>query len=538
MARTTKTPEGDRAPRRRVPWSPLRVGLLTLVLLAIGVYLGFTKHIPFTHGYRIHAVFQSSNNIKKGSPVRIAGVNIGKVSSVTRYEHTNLTDVTMELKSEGLPVHQDATLKIRPRIFLEGNFFIDLRPGSPSAPDVPDGGTIGVTQTSTPVQLDQVLSALQSGSRNDLRVLLQQYGTALNSKPTPAQDATQDPSVRGLTGAQALNKSYDSAAAAFNGTALVNSALLGTSEHDLSSAISGVARLSTALQTREGQLQDLLTHANQTFAVTASQSTQLAATIRELGPTLTSARDAFVSLDQAFPSTRAFARELLPGVEQTAATIDAAFPWITQVRALLAPDKLGGLLDQLAPATVDLGQLQTESIKLLPQVTSLNQCFSQVVLPTLNVGVKDGALTTRRPDGTIVENYKEFWDALVGMAGEGQNFDGNGSYIRGAAPGGTNSVDFGDSKRTATHSPVVANTPLPVLGTRPLLPRTPIGYSDTRPCAQDAVPDVNGPEAGPGKAPRQTKIATPPPIGGSTSTEPNLFAGAAQRAEAAQGSTR
>ena len=32
----------------------------------------------------------------------------------------------MEIDDKGLPIHKDATLKIRPRIFLEGNFFVDL----------------------------------------------------------------------------------------------------------------------------------------------------------------------------------------------------------------------------------------------------------------------------------------------------------------------------------------------------------------------------------------------------------------------------
>ncbi len=132
------------APGQRQPWSRFRVGLLALVLVLIAVYFAFTKHIPFTHGYRVHAVFQSSNNLRPGSPVRIAGVNVGKVVDVGRYRHTNLSDVTMEIYDAGLPIHKDATLKIRPRIFLEGNFFVDLKPGSPSAPTVAEGGTIGV----------------------------------------------------------------------------------------------------------------------------------------------------------------------------------------------------------------------------------------------------------------------------------------------------------------------------------------------------------------------------------------------------------
>ena len=39
----------------------------------------------------------------------------------------------MEIEDKGLPIKEDAELKIRPRIFLEGNFFVDLEPGSPSA---------------------------------------------------------------------------------------------------------------------------------------------------------------------------------------------------------------------------------------------------------------------------------------------------------------------------------------------------------------------------------------------------------------------
>ena len=75
-------------------------------------------------------------------------------------------------------------MKIRPRIFLEGNFFVDLTPGTPGAPELDDGDTITVTQTSTPVQLDQVLTALQSDTRQDLRDVLEGLGTALSSKPS------------------------------------------------------------------------------------------------------------------------------------------------------------------------------------------------------------------------------------------------------------------------------------------------------------------------------------------------------------------
>src|SRR6185436_5873463 len=98
----------------------------------------------------------------------------------------------------------DARITIRPRLFLEGNFFLDLRPGSPSAPDLPDGGAIPVTQTATAVQLDQVLAVLRRPDRKNLGDFLNGYGSALADPPTPAMDVGMDPEVKGLSGAEAI----------------------------------------------------------------------------------------------------------------------------------------------------------------------------------------------------------------------------------------------------------------------------------------------------------------------------------------------
>ena len=74
-------------------------------------------------------MFESANSLRVNSPVRIAGVNVGKVKTVEPKEGTDQALVTMEINETGLPIHEDATAKIRPRIFLEGNFFVDLTAG-------------------------------------------------------------------------------------------------------------------------------------------------------------------------------------------------------------------------------------------------------------------------------------------------------------------------------------------------------------------------------------------------------------------------
>ena len=504
MASRTRQPDG------RPPfWTRFRVGLLAIVLISIAVYFGFTKHVPFTHGYRLHAVFVSSNNLRPGSPVRIAGVNVGKVESVSRYKNTNLTDVTMEISGEGLPIHRDAVLKIRPRIFLEGNFFVDLRPGSPSAPEVPENGTIGPAQTSTPVQLDQVLTALQSDQRADLQVLLQQFGLALTSKPTAAQNATLPPEVQDRSGAQGINLSYTYGPAAFKGTAIVNTALLGTQTHDLSRMIAAIAKLSTNLRTHEGALQSLIVNFNTTAGALAAQSGSLTEAVGLLGPTVTTADAAFKSLDASFPATRGFARDFLPAVQETPATVEAAYPWIAQTRALLQPSELGGLLAQLQPATADLAQLEGASLDFLPQLDLANRCFARTIIPAGNIGVRDGALTTRRPDGSIVENYKEFWYTMAGLAGEGATFDGNGSMIRTGLGGGSQTVNIG--KSTTSGRAVIGNANFKPLGTSPKYPTTTPTYNLTADCYRQALPNVNGPQAGPGPAPQSIVSPTPAP---------------------------
>jgi phospholipid/cholesterol/gamma-HCH transport system substrate-binding protein len=48
-----------------------------------------------------------------------------------------------------------------------------VRPGSPSAHSLSSGDTIPVTQTSTAVQLDQILTSLQAPDRANLQKLLE-----------------------------------------------------------------------------------------------------------------------------------------------------------------------------------------------------------------------------------------------------------------------------------------------------------------------------------------------------------------------------
>jgi phospholipid/cholesterol/gamma-HCH transport system substrate-binding protein len=481
------------ARRRRQTRSPLTIGLIALVIILIATYLGFTKDIPFTHGFRVNAVFESANGLRVNSPVRIAGVQVGKVKAVKPKEGTDQALIVMEINKNGLPIHEDATAKIRPRIFLEGNFFVDLRPGTAASPTLESGDTLKVTQTATPVQLDQVLTSLQSDTRQDLRDVLDGLAKGLSSKPTAADDKAADKVARGETGAQSWNDAYKDSPVALRGASQVNEALLGTEpQRDVARLLKGTAKTTGALIVHEAQLKDLITNFNTTMGAFASEQGNLRSSIRLLAPTLRNANAALASLNRAFPPTRAFAREILPGVNESAATIDASFPWVRETRKLLSQSELRGLAEDLAPTTKSLAMLTDASLQLLPQINDTSRCARDVVLPTGDIVVHD-----EFDNGEA--NYKEFWQTMVGLAGESQNFDGNGSYVRFQPGGGTHTVALGNANSPSGQ--LIGSAPSPVLGVRPKYPGKRPPYVSTTPCYKSKIPDVNGPmgAAGPGE---------------------------------------
>ena len=481
-----------RIPRKdRTGASPVVVGLVVLALVAVGTYLGFKKDIPFTEGYRVSAVFESSNSIRANSPVRIAGVDVGKVKSVSRYENTDMAEVEMELTDEGLPIHKDATAKVRPRIFLEGNFFIDLSPGTPDAPTLEDGDTIPFSQTSSPVQLDEVLTALQDDTREDLQTTLAELGKAFDGDPADSDSIppTQDASVVGETAGESLNDTYRDAGPALRGTAIVNEAFLGTEPHDLSRAIKGLQRVTAALGRNERVLQDFVVNFNRTLAIFADEKENLRSSIRLLGDTIPSANRALASLNRSFPATRAFAREILPGVRETPATIEASFPWIRQARALMSPAELQGLARDLRPTTRNLAIATDASLRFFPQQDLFAKCLTKVILPTGDIKIDDGPFTTGS------ENYKSFWYTMVGLAGESQNFDGNGQYVRFQTGGGSQSFATGPSNMTG--QPGFFRPASPPLGVRPVYPGKRPPYRPDVPCHTNRVPDLNSARSGP-----------------------------------------
>jgi ABC-type transporter Mla subunit MlaD len=471
---------------------PTAIGILVIVLILVGMYLAFAKRIPFTdRGYEVKATFANSANIRTTSPVRIAGVNVGEVTEVERDGEVSV--VTFTVEDEGRPIHEDASAKIRPRIFLEGNFFVELHPGSPSSPELDDDGTIPVSRTSTAVQLDEVLTALQSPARSNLQLLLEGLGTSLTYLPTPPEDADQDPDVQGESAATALNDAFEYGGTAGRTSAQVNEAFLGLEENDLSKLLEGLARTSRGLVSREAQLQDLITNFNTFSGALADESENLGETIRLLDPTLRTARRSLVSLNAALPPLRGFSIALRPGVAELPDTIEAGRPWLAEALPLLSRRELGGLASLLESSTPGLAGATRDTLRLLPEITLFSRCVDENLMPAGDVVLEDsfgGAdFTSGQP------NYREFLYAAAGVAGESANFDGNGIYVRFQPGGGPLKVEADNPRGGFESETLHGYTIAEPLGVRPDMPSRQPPFRPEVPCHSNPLPNLNGPAA-------------------------------------------
>lgn len=469
-----------------------KTGVLALILIIVLSYFAYTKELPWAdEGYTVTATFEDATTVRETNPVRIAGVNVGEVLTVVPTPDGEGAEVTFSVDEDGLPVHEDARVTIRPRLFLEGNFFLDLRPGSPSAPDLPDGGELPVTQTATAVQLDQVLTALQAPDRENLARLLNGYGSALADEPSAARDVGQDPDVQGESGAQALNDSFEYGGEAGKTSSQVSQAFLGEQAGDLRGLISASSRVFGELASRESELSDLITNFSVTTGAFAAESANLEETLVQLAPTVEQAQDQLIDINAAFPPLRAFAVELTPGVRELPETIAAGNPWLKQTNLLLRDSELGGIARDLRIATPELSQGTANLAGLFVELRSFSRC---IVSPL----DRAGDIVIEDQFSTGATNFEEFLYGIPSLAGLAGNFDGNGKFLRAQPAGGNLEVSTPVPNGLPQDDVLFGNTIAAPLGTQPPKPDDEPPIRTDVACSTNAVPQVNGPAATPG----------------------------------------
>ncbi len=396
---------GERRARRRA----VRAALVVVVGLVVATYLAFAKELPFASHFELRGVFSTATQLKPGSEVRRFGVKIGEVTTVDAGPD-DTSVVTMQIdRSEGL--HADASLAIVPRLLFEGNFYVDVRPGSPTADELDSGETIPLARTKVPVQIDQVLSALDSGTREALTSSFGELADAFGGPPRGRGFEGLRHSVR------ELDRALPSVRVAARG-------FQGTRPGDLHRAVSSGARFTAELGQDPAALAGLVTSFNRVARGLSADQEALSATVRELDRVLVAAPESLTEIDRLLPPLTSFAEELRPALRAMPSTLPQAAGLVRQINRLVRPRELPDLLDQIEPFNAHLPSLAAPLAEALSLAGHAGRCLDNTVLPAFNTVIDDGPNTT---------GYKIWQDTLhlgANLLGSSAGFDGNGGTLR------------------------------------------------------------------------------------------------------------
>jgi phospholipid/cholesterol/gamma-HCH transport system substrate-binding protein len=105
----------------------------------------------------VHAEFASVSGLKKGVSVEIAGVDVGKVESITLHDYS--AEVLMKIRT-GIRLPEDTIASIRTRGLI-GDKYVSLSPGA-SDRMIPPNGKIRDTESA--VDMEQLIGEFIHGS--------------------------------------------------------------------------------------------------------------------------------------------------------------------------------------------------------------------------------------------------------------------------------------------------------------------------------------------------------------------------------------
>ncbi len=238
---------------------------LSCVGLIVFVWVQFGGSVPFAaQGYRVHAVFNETGLLVPNADVRIAGVNVGKVVSVSSEGEKSL--VTLNLQEKFAPIPADTRAILREKTLL-GEAYVELSTGNRSGPKLRDGGTIPNDQVEATQQLDQILNAFTKPVQQDFEAFLDGTGVALKGQGQNLNDAFGN---------------FDPTATELDDLA----GILNAQGSSLQTMIRDSGKVFTALGDRGSELQSLINSGDRVFRATSAENVSLTRTIDALPPFL------------------------------------------------------------------------------------------------------------------------------------------------------------------------------------------------------------------------------------------------------------
>lgn len=374
----------------------LRNVIAAAVVIVLGLGIGgtvlsqqrFTP--PWTQQRQVWATFPDAASVAPGlgQNVQINGVTVGQIDDATTdNQGRGLVLMTIREADYDRPVYQNATVVMRPTTPLNA-MYIELNPGTPDAPEVPEYGVLPLSNTTSPIIIDQPLSHLDENSREALRELLSQTTVALAKAPRdlPATvNSLGDLSNRLKPIAQQLDVRRDKVKQLVTSLGIVartignNDVRLTTLANNLQTTLAAVASQNDALRNSFNQLPGVADALRNSTGAVQGLSDQL-------DPTLDNIREASDTLPGS-----------LNGLTKTVDTLDTTL------------DKLDPVAEKLRPTAADLR----------PFVRDLNRTFPDLKTTVNILNPVTERLIPYLPDANAF--FYQFSDILALGDGAGRN---------------------------------------------------------------------------------------------------------------------
>ncbi len=332
------------------------IGALLVAVLLVGLIL-----FGGGGGHTYRLLFQTGGQLVKGNQVLVGGQPIGSVEDIT-LTNDNQAEVTISTDES---LHEGTTAVIR-WASLSGiaNRYVSITPGPDNNPALPDDQVITQTDTTTPVDLDQLFNTFNGKTRNSLKNVIQGFA-AIYSGDNVAANKTYKYIAPGLSSTQRVLDELTRDQPVFTQFLL-----------DSSKVVTGIAE-------RRNDLSALTSNANQSLGAIAQQNTALDRSLRALPGTLRQANTTFVNLratlddlDPLVRTAKPATRNLAPFLRDLRPVVSRSVPVFKNLRLTV---RRSGKHNDLASTLKELPSVHKKANRSVPaSINALNQTQDEV----------------------------------------------------------------------------------------------------------------------------------------------------------------
>lgn len=358
---------------------------MAAVIVVAGAAFG-TWYALRPPSYNASVLLSSADNLVNGGWVTVNGFKAGKIDNISTENGKALVHFTLD--GQDAPLHDGAKVTVEWKALL-GERWVEIQDGPRSNATIPSGGMIP-GQQAAPVNLDQILDALNPTTRQHLVSLIDQLNGTLQDHQSDARDTllTAGPALQSL--GQVLS-SLGSDGPAIRGLVTETNGMVGT------------------LAARDQEIRTVIDNLTNVTSATVAERSELATAIQELPSTLGAAQATLNEVPGVTKTTVPLLKELQPAASQ-----------LPSVARNLEP-----VLQNLTPTLQRLGPTLTAAQALLQFTPQLLDSAS-ATLPgiTDTTSYLQPALNYLRPYTPELAGWFEEW------SGNGSRYDGNGHFVR------------------------------------------------------------------------------------------------------------